>query len=539
MSVPATHISQIIADLMVEAAIKVVFGSPGSRNLPLLSAFERNRSIDLKMIIDERSSAFTAVGFADVKLSPIALCCTSGSAILNYAPALAEAYYRNIPLLVIAADRPINSIDNGEPQTIRQTDAISFITSATFEIYDTDSVEEVGVKVNKALDALILKRRPVLLNVRFSEPFDTFTNSSYEVPERTQLYYNEPQICQSAVAELAKRMERQHVLVYIGQLQPDARLRKAIKRLSAYDNTVIAAESISNLSLQDNIIYDLDARINHLSPVQRRELSPDILITAGGSPVGRRLRNLISENTPKEIWRVGEESEQNSLFGNVTRRIISTPASFFHQLALAVYRNGDHSPQYRGSWQNHVFINQSADSQLIHHILDNTPKEYNIIFSNGLTVRDGVQYPPRHHRYAANRGVSGIDGTTSSAIGATAAYSGKTLLISGDMSAFYDLSAFTNPLLSPRFKMIVIDNNGGGIFRKITPCKNDPTVEKTAACSHLDFNIEYYATQNFKVETIDLSNATDFGCSITLLNAVKWLYKDSDKAKLLIIKTKN
>lgn len=532
----AVSASAIISSLISQFGIKFVVGSPGSRNMPLLAAFRLNDNLKLKMVIDERSAAFNALGISSIDGSPVAVCCTSGSALLNYAPAVSEAYYRRVPLLVISADRPRDCLNQGEPQTIDQLAALDSITAGVFNVDPYDSQSVVERKVNEALWLLLKTSRPVHLNVCISEPF--FAPDYSQVKRTYRLI--EPVVLNNTISKesirhIGQKLSGKKILIYVGQHLPDKILISAIARLSEMAGVVVAAESISNLHGCKNVIYGLESAFKRLTIQELTALCPDLILMIGGTPTGRSFRNYVENFFIGELWRIGKEEEQNDLFQKCTKRIIADSSTFLKRIA-SVLRPTHQTDIFNNVWKRAAQQTiQPKGAKLISDILSHIPQRCNIELSNGLTVRYASLLPPSHHRYSANRGVNGIDGSTSVAIGASAAYSGLTVLITGDMSAFYDVSAYFSPLVSPRFRAIVIANNGGGIFRKIIPTIGYEHREEILCCGEQIFDLGKIAeSANFEVKRLPNQNEE------SLTEAVAWLSDArSSYPRMLIINTED
>lgn len=496
MSISSANCSAIITRMLSENGIRYVIGSPGSRNFPLLAAFDRNPELRLEMIVDERSAAFSALGIATVKNEPVAVCCTSGSAMLNYGPAVAEAYYRNIPLLVVTADRPAECLGNGEPQMIDQTLPLSGIVEGVFDINSNDNADVVERKCHDAIAKMKESSRPVQLNVRFAEPMDVA--SEHDICEvkadRIKDIIAPDSFSTALTRDLGKRvMAPVKVLVYVGQNRPDHKLSEAIRYMATRPNIAVVAETISNLNDCNEAIYGIERLLKNMSREEKQKMCPDILISIGGSPTGRLFREYIKEYFTGEVWRIGQDREQNDFYGKTTFRVVADMTRTMRQLASALKIDKGIS-EYARSWNRLPMGELSNDARVMERIMAAIPQEANVALSNGTAVRYATLLRPRHHRYDSNRGVNGIDGSSSTAIGASWAYLGKTVLITGDMSACYDMSAWVNPLITERFKVIVIDNDGGGIFRKVKPASTEPECEKLACCSHLRIALDKVAS---------------------------------------------
>lgn len=530
----AVSASAIISSLISQSGIKLVVGSPGSRNMPLLAAFRLNDNLNLEMVIDERSAAFNALGFSAIAGNPVAICCTSGSALLNYAPAVSEAYYRRVPIMIISADRPRDGLNQGEPQTIDQVAALEAITAGVFNIDSCDSQPVIERKVNEALWCLSRTSRPVHLNVCIYEPFFAPDFSQVNKPYRfieTEILNNA--VSKDSIRQLVQELSDKRILIYVGQHEPDKNLITAVNRLSEISGVVIAAESISNLHGCKNVIYGLESALKGLSPEELTSLCPDVILMIGGTPTGRSFRNFVENIYHGQLWRVGKEEEQNDLFKKCTKRVIADAPVFMKRLASAL-RSAYQSDLFLNAWKQVIRqVTLSKGAKLIRDILSHLPQRCNIELSNGLTVRYASLLPPYHHRYSANRGVNGIDGSTSAAIGASAAYSGLTVLITGDMSAFYDVSAYFSPFVSSRFRMIVIANNGGGIFRKIVPTRGYEYREEIVCCGQQIRDLGRIAeSADFEVKKLSIQ------WSESLAEATEWLSDtESSHPRMLIVNT--
>ncbi|MDE6267526.1 MAG: 2-succinyl-5-enolpyruvyl-6-hydroxy-3-cyclohexene-1-carboxylic-acid synthase [Muribaculaceae bacterium] len=493
----------ILADLIVAHGVTQAVLSPGSRNVPLIVAISRNPDITTRVVTDERSAAFIALGLASVSGRPVALVCTSGTALLNYAPAVAEAFYRRIPLIVISADRPAAWIDQDDSQTIKQPGALDNIVkrscSLKAELHTPDDRWHFNRVVNDVLLAAVNRRLgPVHINVTIDTPIDEMTDRPDRVPVRVIRSIRSELALPRFVARLLARavISSPRVMIVAGFEAPDRLLSNALARLARNPNVVVLAENIANLH-SPLFITAIDRTLSSMPRTLREELVPDIVITLGGALVSRFIKSYLRENQPREHWHVGDNEMTIDCFKCLTRRIELPPMPFFTSLlsAMRVTDEGEGlTSDYRDRWAEAARLGEEIHARYVADapwsdlvafdvISRLIPRKWNLQVSNGTSVRYSQLFSFLCHRIDCNRGVSGIDGTTSTAVGASLAYSGVTLLISGDMSAAYDLSAVASGLLTPRFKMIVIDNSGGGIFRFIAPTRSLPEREEyLSAC---------------------------------------------------------
>ncbi len=480
----------IVFDVLRQQGVKDVVCSPGSRNAPLLLAASAREDMRKHIVVDERCAAFMALGIASVSRQPVALVCTSGTALLNYAPAVAEAFYQNIPLIVVSADRPQQWIDQDDSQTLRQFEALSNFVKKSYELPAWgDQDPELQWYANRiANDAMIeaISRRkgPVHINIRLGDPLGKKCVRS-ATPERIIEVINSDGILNREIERgLALELVGKKVMVVAGFMPPDHYLQKSVGELGSMPNVVVMAETLSNLHLP-GVAHSVDSVLTAYPDEFLDRLAPDVVISIGGSLVSRKLKEYLRRNKRNcSHWAVGWAHTTSDCFMSLTKRIEVAPAKFLHHIAGYMRSNmkktaGEACYSYSREWETARqkalrakgnFIERAPWSELraFNTILTKLPQNVNLFLSNGTTVRYAqiLDYPLPHASYC-NRGVSGIDGSGSTAIGGALAYKGMTVLITGDLSMAYDLGALALPVVPDRMKIIVIDNTGGGIFRFI------------------------------------------------------------------------
>ncbi|MCM1110506.1 MAG: 2-succinyl-5-enolpyruvyl-6-hydroxy-3-cyclohexene-1-carboxylic-acid synthase [Clostridium sp.] len=481
----------VMARLLAAHGVRRAIVSPGTRNAPVITALDAEPALELTVVADERSAAFVALGAALASGSPVALVCTSGTALYNYAPAVAEAYYRHIPLIVISADRPAEWIGQDDSQTLLQPGALSKIVKQSYALTESDTPDRLWGDTRDINDALLLAaeapRGPVHLNIPLSAPLSGLTDR-VSLPEPKLISAIRPE-CLFQVRDV-RRMSLElaspeRVLIVAGFMDPDSRLRRALTRLAALENVVVVAEPGANLG-EGPWLGSAEALVALAS---RQPLcNPDRLITLGGSIVSGRLKAWLRSQSPRSHWHVGLTRRTVDTYRCLTLRIEADPSLFMPQLASAMQPHKAKSP-YQTLWRSLArkarsvidgAIDQGGWSAVsaMRMIASLAPASTNIQLSNGMTVRYfDLLGRRRFHRVDSNRGVSGIDGSTSTSVGASTAYGGgKTLLLSGDLSAQYDLGGLSCGLADNRFRMVIFDNGGGAIFRHIAATRSLPTV---------------------------------------------------------------
>lgn len=526
---PFTSAKRIVSTLLNIVSghgVKEAVCSPGSRNIPLLIGIHGS-DIDYKMVTDERSAAFIALGMSITSNRPVMLVCTSGTALLNYAPAVAEAFYQGRPLIIVSADRPEEWIDQDDSQTIRQPGALRNIVKNTYDISDMDIDRPDGVWYaerifnDAMLTALSDKKGPVHINIRMTPPLektvvrDTFTKSRLitSIPVLT-----EPD--RKTIKRLAEIAVDRRILLIAGFMNPDAGTNAAVNKFRQHGNVVVMAETISNLHLPPED-YAIDTLLHNNRPQY-----PELIISIGGALISRMLKEYLRTIPDKSgliHWSVGYNHTTVDCFKSLTSTVECHPGLFISRLsaemAHIIKKRGNDSLQcgYSGSvnktrLQAMEIIDRNTDdmewseAKAFKYLMKSLPTKDNICISNGTPIRYAQLFTRRmQHAQFCNRGVSGIDGSTSTAVGCAMAYKGRTWLISGDMSLAYDINGLHESLLnSTNLNVIVISNGGGGIFRYINSSRNldirdemlcrdsGPDIRKIAEL----YSFDYYMADN-------------------------------------------
>ena len=542
----------IIADLLIAHGLRRAVISPGSRNAPLVMAFSRRKELKCSVVIDERSAAFIALGMARQEGEPVALVCTSGTALLNYLPAVAEAFYSSVPLVVISADRPQEWIDQDDSQTIWQQNVLADYVKRRV---DLSAHLEFGNAqwwtrrlVNDALlEAVNGRQGPVHINVRLDAPLNR--ERPWDEGNTPVIRMLSPQT-QLPVAEMrqmaAPLRSPRRVMVIAGFHRPDAKLNRALARMAALPNVTVLTETIANLH-SPRFISRIDSTLCRLSDEEREALRPDTVITVGGALVSRHVKEWMRSIEGLEHWHVGHTHTTVDSFRSLALRVNMDESVFMSQLASALSphsgEGGRLAPcDYAEQWQRVAARAAKVHNAKLHDapwstlkafeaIIDALPGNANLHLSNGTSIRYAqLMDCSRVHRCECNRGVSGIDGCTSTALGASVAYeAGPTVLISGDMSFQYDIAALSSILLNPRLKMIVICNGGGEIFRFIPSTSGLPELE------------EYFAVgTRLPLEDLCRGYGIEYSSASSedeLREALKTFMKEGDSPKLLAVRT--
>lgn len=486
-----------LARLCAAKGVQHVVISPGSRSAPLVIAFHRQPGMRCVQVIDERSAAFFALGMAQQLHAPVALICTSGSAVLNYGPAIAEAFYQRVPLLVITADRPEEWMDQGEGQAIRQHRVLALHMARSVQLpreaHDALSRWHCGRLINEAIDATLLPvPGPVHVNVPFAEPLYGMADHTVHTRTIAQALTNAFILPDQARWSTQQMSASLNVMVLAGQGVWSEGLRKQLLQLASLPQFAVLTEATSNLD-DPAFITCIDRAIEGVNDRNVNDLRPDLLITFGGAVVSKRIKTLLRAWRPAQHWNIDAGQRHCDTYQSLTHDFAVAPEIFFAQLCGAVRGN---ESLYGAAWKMvgermraaHHRVLASApfcDLSVFHTLCERMPAGTDVHLANSTPARYAQLFDrARGHRWFSNRGTSGIDGCTSTAVGAAHATQKITTLITGDTAFCYDSNAFWNNCLSPLLKVIVIDNGGGNIFRYIEGPDREPDLLKWFEAPH-------------------------------------------------------
>jgi len=552
-------VARSVVALCVAKDIKHVVISPGSRNAPLTIGFTHHDDITPYSIVDERCAAFFALGMAQQLKKPVALVCTSGSALLNYYPAIAEAYYSDIPLVIISADRPVERIDIGDGQTIRQKNVfenhILYSANLYSELVLENESEDTKLQqkqfearkhnereINLALNKAIEEKGPVHINVPFYEPlYDTVENIEVDplqiFPEIKERHYSEKQL--HNYADEWNRAERKMIIV--GVAQPNAVEQKFLDKLEEDPSVIVLTETTSNLH-QGQFFTRIDTLIGPIEMDENKQelfkkLQPDILLTFGGMIVSKKIKSFLRNYSPQHHWHIDSKKAYNTFFC-LNKHFETDVNSFFSEFFPLTKRT---ESNYGSFWKDIKKKRQHrhedymaeipySDLKAMQEIYQKIPKNSVLHFGNSSTIRYAQLFQwDQSLKMYCNRGTSGIDGSVSTAVGASVSSEEPVTIITGDLSFFYDSNALWNNYIPSNFRIIILNNNGGGIFRILPGNKNSENFEK------------YFETiHNLKAKPIcDLYNF-DYekaNSEEEIQKVMKDFYSESAKPRLLEIFT--
>jgi len=543
--------------------------SPGSRNVPLAIGFASNNKFNCYSVVDERSAAFLALGISQRSKKPTILICTSGSALLNYYPAISEAYYSEIPLIILSADRPEYKINIGDGQTINQSNVFekNILYSNTLKQDCSHATDEIiksnlqkilnsqdnfskiqklqkSIQTNNeeiietAFNLSINKMQPVHLNVPMEEPlYDFIDLPSVSVKVKKKIEKN------PLVEDLENHYKTinnaSKIMILIGVSDGNILSKKSMQKINSCSSIIVMKEHTSNV-FNDSFISNIDRLIGPIelqsnSDFMFDELSPEVLISLGGMIVSKKIKSFLRNYKPTKHFHIGNNISKDSFYAGV-KHIKTTANKFFENINLNISDS-----KYFDKWNQldsskldlhnrFMKVINFSDLKVFEILTKRIPKKYNIQVANSTPIRYFQLFDLKNNNMMlANRGTSGIDGSTSTAIGSSLQNDSPVLLVTGDLSFFYDVNALWNKHIPKNFRIIIVNNSGGGIFKILPGFKENNLFSEFIETQH-NLSARLIAKMfNFSYTRV----STKFGLNLNL----RTFFKNSKKPKILEIKT--
>lgn len=536
MIYPKIPLAQSIIQICLAKGITTIIISPGSRNAPLTIGFVSNPAFQCYSIADERAAAFFGLGIAQQTKQPVALVCTSGSALLNYYPAFAEAFYSQIPLIVISADRPQSKIDIGDGQTIRQENV--FINHSLYNANLNEVVSKANdFKINEAIDLALHKKGPVHINAPFEEPlYETVSELSVDVMVNGFANLNTLSTIENISEFAAIWNNSTKKMILVGVNEPNLINEKTIAALAEDESVVVMTETTSNV-YHPSFINNIDTIITSFTHDDFEGFRPEILVTFGGMIVSKRIKAFLRKYKPKHHWHI-DTLRAYDTFNALTKHFEVNPNTFFEAfLPLTEVVQSDYFEKLEAvkllrkqKQESYLAKIQFSDFKVFEKVIQSLPKNSQLQISNSSAIRYAqlIAIDPSIEVYC-NRGTSGIDGSTSTAIGAAVANKKQTVFITGDVGFLYDSNALWNSYIPKNFKIILINNGGGGIFRILPGHEESPVFNTFFETSH-NLTAEHLA----KMYGFEYSIAND---ETSLENSLTALYAQNEKPSILEVFT--
>lgn len=493
----------ILTALLVAHGVKHAVVCPGSRNAPIVHNLNECPNITCHPVTDERSAGFYALGMAQILRHPVAVCVTSGTALLNLLPATAEAYYQHVPLVVISADRPAMWIDQQDGQTLPQLDALGRFVSKVVSLPEPSTDDERWYCNRLVNEALLCCQRhggsPVHLNVPISEPLFTFNVPALPAERviRQVVATTDVAHCQPVLADI---QSAQRPMIVVGQLSNKEAQRMALQLCELSTDVVVVYECLG-MACHEDAPRNPDSPTEGLFPLhidkvlmrmqQVEQYQPDIVVYLGGALVSKRLKAFLRQSPAAKTWIVNERGAIYDTFQNLTGVIDGAPYDVLEVILRYVRREKEKQrlpfeSGFRSKWttliqqvqaQNERFHPPYSSWQAVKRFFEAASHgdKYVLHAANSMSVRLVNLFASDY--VFCNRGVNGIDGSLSTAAGCSLVTTQNVYCVIGDLSFFYDQNALWHSL-GGNFRVLLL-NNGGGVIFKSLPGLKDSTAQQT------------------------------------------------------------
>lgn len=509
----------ILTALLISHGVEWAVVCPGSRNAPIVHNLNACGKIRCVAVTDERSAGFYAIGIAQRERKPVVICVTSGSALLNVAPAVAEATYQHLPLVVISADRPAEWIDQLDGQTLRQPASLVDLVSKSVTIaqpYDDSQRWHCRRQISEALMACKGRQpSPVHINIPLSEPLFNYTVPS--LPEVTPVVSHH--CSQSRLSDMATTMisQAKRILVVVGQMAPSQSLKRFVDYISSVAVTWYEPLSGWYGGVPFDRVLQMIAEGGQMSASSDGDMSdyyPHLIIYIGDTIVSKRGRQMMRESQAPTILltrdaarvvdptqhlvmieEYGSEDDLCDMFADVP---FSVDRFYLERWQESMERAKESvvtlNPEFSYRWA----------VQYLEEQLEDLGMDVHVHYANSMAVRYANLFAA-HYVYC-NRGVNGIEGSLSTAAGFSVATDDIVLCVIGDLSFFYDQNALWNRNLGGNLRIMLVNDHGGGIFANVKGMPQDEETHTMVAGAHAA-DARGICTQN----DIGYLQATDIG----------------------------
>ena len=538
----------ILTSLLLEYGVSDAVVCPGSRNAPIVHNLSVCEAIRCRPITDERSAAFYALGLAIATKRPTVVCVTSGSALLNVMPAVAEAAYQHVPLVVISADRPQQWIDQLDGQTIPQPDALGRFVRKAVQLPEPHNDEERWLcrrLVNEAMHLATCRQgAPVHINVPISEPLFEFNIE--QLPKLSRFNNIKRAVIKDASMDMPEAFhEAKRPMIVIGQLAHGTVSHETIRSLS--EKYVVMSEPLSNPSYM-TIHFDEAIRyiVSDNSSINDDEddktaYYPDYVVYVGDTLVSKPARRFLRNAKAPSCLITPDAADIHDPLMTLTDIVECDTDSINALLAsLCEAPDNDERCQFHDRWQSFLDAcaahadayapeySQMATVKYFEEQLADLDIDICVHYANSSAVRLACIYA--QHYVWCNRGVNGIEGSLSTAAGFSLATPDMTVCVIGDLSFFYDQNALWNSNLRGNLRIILLNNRGGGIFRQLPGLSDSPAADDLVMASH-ENTAQGICTQN------DIGYLSAKSMDEMQIGVVTLLTRESERPMLLEVFT--
>ncbi|WP_185857291.1 2-succinyl-5-enolpyruvyl-6-hydroxy-3-cyclohexene-1-carboxylic-acid synthase [Blattabacterium cuenoti] len=536
-------IVQSLGEILKAKSIFNIIISPGSRNAPIIIHFTQHKDFKTYSIVDERCAGFFALGIAQQIRKPVVISCTSGSAVVNYYPAIIEAFYQRIPLILVTADRPKEIVDVFEGQSIHQENIFQKHVETSIQLTEDESESGIWYNdrlMNQSINKCILKNKPIHINIPFSEPLYNTINHLQVKPKiiktipiknyiKTYNYKKEQYIW--------KKCKKKMIL--LGLYYPEKKnMEKILRKLSLNPSIVIFTETTSHV-YGKSFFSNIDQLIFNMNPKKWISLKPHILLTIGINIISKKIKYFLRKYPPIYHWHIGKHYENYpDTYYKLTTYWDINPESFFqifdnYTIPFSDYREKWDKLKREKKKKHKFFLKKEksfSDLKVLFFVFKAIPNNTILQLGNSMIVRYYQLFDEKKYSIKSycNRGTSGIEGSVSTAVGSSVTKKTVTLII-GDISFFYDSNALWNNYIPKNFRIILINNGGGNIFRFISEKELPEKIFNFFETKHILSAEKICEMHHWKYEKVSNQNA--------LKNSLSSFWEKSNKPFLLEINT--
>lgn len=509
-----------LAALLKAHGIRKIVLCPGSRNIPIVQTLANIPDFTCYPMTDERSAGFFALGLALHGGTPAAVCCTSGTALLNLHPAVAEAFYQQVPLVVISADRPAAWIGQMDGQTLPQPGVFGSLVKKSVDLPEVDS-EESEWYCNRLINEALLElnhhgKGPVHINVPISEPF--FKLPVTELPEvRVITRYQGLSVYDKDYQPLIDRLNRyQRRMAVVGQMNLIYLFDKRYTKM-LYKHFAWFTENISNQTVPGVPIRNIEPLLCSMNFETQQKMRPGLLITYGGHIISKRLKKFLRRHPPVEHWHIAPDGEVVDLYGSLTTVIEMDPFEFLEKIAPMMENR---TPEYPRQWEAlSKAIPQAqfdySEMSAIGAVIKNLPAPCSLHLANSSVVRYAQLFDiPANVEILSNRGTNGIEGSLSTALGYATASDKLNYLFIGDLSFFYDMNALWNSNYGANIRILLLNNEGGEIFHALPGLELHENARRFVTATHCTTAKAWAEDRGF--EYLSARNSEELNAAVTV-----------------------
>ncbi len=483
---------RLLVALMKEHNIRNVVLSPGGRNIPIVHSLEQDDFFTCYSVVDERSAAYFAIGVAQMKKEPVAICCTSSVAASNYTPGITEAFYLHIPLLVITSDRHPYMLGQMENQMIDQVDMYKNFCRKCVNLPIVSNADD-NWYCQRLINEAILEldhhgKGPVQINIPLAVDIEIF--DAPKLPKVNPIKRLEYMRDVDGWKEKIKTLKSaKRIMVVCGESAPfDKEEKQAIEAFVKKYNCVVATEHVSNKTCDATL--DLFGATQVMSIKQFADYLPDLVISLGGNYVSRIKNLLIRYPGQFEHWSITEDGMVCDMFKSLTTVFECTSKDFFQYYTENAPKLGSNNMKYHKLWEEYAqkaklpefaFSNAYAIENLAKRIPKKSLMHLGIL--NATRVMEHCEVADGVEAYS-NIGAFGIDGSMSTFMGESVASGKLSFLVIGDLSFFYDMNALQIKHVDSNVRIMLINNSGAAEFHFFVGRERIPSINRHIAAEH-------------------------------------------------------